>query len=248
MIRIIIGKELRSLLVTPLGWSVLAINGLAQGLIFYRLIQAYQSHPVVDGPQAGVTYNVVALLFGSSTYVALLLVPVLTMGLFSAERSRNTWSLLAAAPIRDRQLVLGKYLAVLALIALMLATSAAMAWSLWGAVSLDWGLAACALLGAFLALAAYAAIGIWISTFAATPAVAGAVTLFALLLFWLFELLGTTGLEVLDRTVAYLSIFAHLEPFLRGQLNSIDLIYFILAICLPLVLASVQVRRLRGTT
>lgn len=246
MIRVIIGKELRSLLFTPLGWTVLAINALAQSLIFYRLIQAYQAHPVIDGAQAGVTYNVVALLFGSSTYVALLLVPALTMGLFSAERSRHTWALLACAPVRDAQLVLGKFLAVLILIAIMLATSAAMALSLLSATTLDGGLAACAWFGAFLTLAAYAAIGTWVSSTAASPALAGAATLFALLLFWLFEILGTTGVEILDRTVAYLSIFRHLEPFLRGQLNGVDLTYFGLAIVLPLVLAGARVRHLRG--
>ena len=246
MIGVIVGKELRSLLFTPLGWAVLAINALTQGLIFYRLIQAYQAHPVVEGAQAGVSYNIVALLCGSSAYIALLLIPVLTMGLFSAERSRGTWPFWASAPVRDSQLVLGKYFAVLVMIALMLAVSAAMAMSLADSTIIDWGMVLCAWLGAFLTLAAYAAIGTWISALAASPAVAGAVTLFALLLFWLFELLGTTGVQMLDRGVAYLSIFAHLEPFLRGQLNSTDLVYFALAIVLPLVLAGAQVRRLRG--
>ena len=246
MIGTVAGKELRSLLFTPLGWVVLAINALAQGLIFYRLIQSYQANPVIEGSEAGVTYNVVALLFGSSTYVALLLIPVLTMGLFSAERSRHTWSLLAGAPAHGSQMVLGKFAAVLVMIVLMLATSAAMAVSLLGSTSLDLGLAAAALLGAFLTLAAYAAIGLLMSTWAATPAMAGGATLFVLLLFWLFELLGTSGVEAVDRSVSYLSIFRHLEPMLRGQVNSVDLSYFALAVVLPLVLATIQVRRLRS--
>lgn len=246
MIGVIAGKELRALLFTPLGWLVLAIHALAQGLIFYRLVQAYQTHPVTEGAQAGATYNVVALLFGSSTYVALLLVPALTMGSFSAERSRQTWPLLAGAPVRNHQLVLGKFAAVLILIALMLALSALLAAPLAGATRLDPGLAAAALLGALLTLAAYGAIGVWISTLAANPPLAGAATLFVLLLFWLFELLGTSGVELLDRSVAYLSIFRHLEPLLRGQVTAVDLVYFGLAIGLPLLLASIQVRHLRG--
>lgn len=246
MIGVLAAKELRSLLLTPLGWLVLAVNALAQGLIFYRLVQAYQVSPVVEGAQAGVTYNVVALLFGSSTYVALLLAPVITMGAFSAERSRHTWTLLACAPVRDHQIVLGKYFAMLAMIALMLVTSTLMAASLVGSADLDLGLAGAALLGAFLTLAAYAAIGLLMSAWAPNPAVAGGATLFALLLFWLFELLGTSGVEHLDRTVAYLSVFRHLEPLLRGEVASVDLSYFGLAIVLPLVLASVQVRYLRS--
>lgn len=247
MIVTIAAKELRILLSTPAGWALLAINALAQGLIFYRLVQSYQSAPVVEGAQAGVTYNVVALLFGASSYVALLLVPLLTMNAFSGERSRQTWALLAYAPVRNSQLVLGKYLAVLTVVALMLATSALMAASLANAADLDGGLAAAALLGASLTLASYAAIGLFMSSWAASPALAGAATLFALLLFWLFELLGTSGVEWLDRGVAYLSLFRHLEPLLRGEVASVDLAYFLLWIFLSLVLTVLQVRRLRGT-
>lgn len=246
MTGVIAAKELRGLLVTPMGWAVLAVNALAQGLIFYRLVQSYQTSPVIEGAQAGVTYNVVALLFGASSYVALLLVPVLTMGAFSSERSRQTWPLLASAPVRDRQLVLGKYLAVLIMILLMLATSGTMAWSLSSAAELDAGLAAAALLGAFLTLAAYAAIGLFMSSWAATPALAGAATLFALLLFWLFELLGTSGVEWIDRSVSYLSLFRHLEPLLRGEVTVVDLSYFVLLIALGLTLTTIQVRRLRS--
>lgn len=246
MIGAIAGRELRGLLFTPLGWAVLAINALAQGLIFYRLVQAYQASPVIDGNEAGVTYNVVALLFGSTTYIALLLVPILTMGTFSAERSRGTWALLASAPVGSTRLVIGKFIAVALMLLMMLGCAALMAWSLAGATQLDLGMAGAALLGALLSLCGYAAIGIWISTLVSQPPLAAGATLFALLLFWLFQMLGTSGVEVLDRTVAYLSIFAHLEPGLRGEVRSVDLTYFALLIVLPLVLAALQVRRLRG--
>lgn len=246
MIGVIAGKELRSFWYTPLGWAVLAIHALAQGLILYRLVQSYQAAPVVEGAQAGVTYNVVALLFGASTYVTLLLIPVLTMGAFSSERSRHTWPLLASAPVRDLHLVLGKYLALVAMVVLMLTASAVMSAALANATDLDLGLAAAALLGAFLTLAAYAAIGLWMSSWAPSPALAGGATLFALLLFWLFELMGTTGVDWIDGGVAYLSLFRHLEPLLRGEVASVDLIYFALLITLALTLAILQVRRLRS--
>lgn len=248
MIGAVAGKELRALLLTPLGWVVLAVNALAQALIFYRLVQSYQASPVIDGTEAGATYNIVALLFGSGTYIALLLIPILTMGLFSAERSRGTWPLLASAPVRGVELVLGKYLAMVIMVTLMLASAALMTLSLHGATQWDRGLAGAAWLGTWLTLAAYSAIGLWLSSLSAHPAVAGGTTLFVLLLFWLFQLLGTSGFELLDRTVAYLSLFSHLEPWLRGEVRTVDISYFALLIALPLTLATLQVRRLRGAS
>ncbi len=237
MIGVIAWRELRNLWLSPLGWGVAALTQLIQGLLFYRLVQAYQAAPVTEGVKAGVSYNVAGLFLGTTGYVGLLLVPLLTMGLISAERRRGSLVLLTSAPLSSAQVILGKYLGVLGYLAVLLALLTCMPLSLAGATTLDLGLMASAWLGAFLLLAAYAALGLFCSAWASRPATAAAATVVVLLLFWVGEMLTGTGIDWLDAVLHYLALFQHFEPMLRGEMDTANVSYFLVFIALFLGLA-----------
>lgn len=245
MIGIVAWRELRNLFVTPLGWTVLVLVQAIQGLLFYRLTQAYLNAPVITGAKAGITYNIAALSLGTSGYIALLVVPLLTMNLISGERQRATLPLLLSSPVSGLQVVLGKYLGVLGFLAVLLAMLTAMPLFLLIGTPLDMGLLASALLGTFLLLAAYAALGLYMSALAPRPALAALGTVVVLLLLWVVELLASTGIDAMDATLAYLSAFQHLEPMLRGAVDSRDLAYFLLAIFAFVSLSALHLERLR---
>jgi len=117
--------------------------------------------------------------------------------------------------------------------------------SLAGATHLDGGMLLAAWLGALLTLLTYAAIGLYASALSPTPALAAVGTMLALLLFWLLEMLATTGVEPLDQALAGLSLFGHLEPLLRGQVETADLAFFVVVTGAALMLAALRVARLR---
>lgn len=249
MILTIAIREFKNLIISPLAWSILAVMQLVQGLIFYRLLQAYQLNPIqADDAHTitlGVTYHIASLFLGSICYAAMLTIPLLTMSQISGEKRRKTWPLLAAAPISYTQIIIGKYLGLQFFLWLLLGVLCLMPLSLLTGVTLDIGILASAVIGVLLTLAVYSALGMLMSTLTKSPATAAFSTMAILLILWVTEMLSATGLEWLDAIITYLSIFQHLTSLLRGLVDTRDILYFIIFIFGSLALASVQLHSRR---
>jgi ABC-2 type transport system permease protein len=158
------------------------------------------------------------------------------MRLISEERRNRTLSLLFSAPVSMTEIILGKYLGIMAFLGILLLLIALMPLSLLMVVSLDAGMVASALLGLALLLAAFVAVGLFISTLTQYPGVAAISTFGVLLLFWLLDWSGKE-----DTLLSYLSLLNHYEPFLRGVFDSANAAYYLLFVVAFLVLS---VRRL----
>ena len=239
MILTIAWRELKGLFLSPLAWAVLAVVQILLAFLFLAHIEDY----LLRQPQLaalryapGVTEFVVARLFWSAAIVLLLVTPLLTMRLISDERRNRTLSLLFSAPLSMTEIILGKYLATVAFLGVLLLLIALMPLSLLTAASLDAGMVASGLVGLALLLAAFTAVGLFISTLTQHPGVAAISTFGALLLFWL---LNWSGKE--DSLLSYFSLLNHYEPFLRGVFDSTNAAYYLLLVVAFLVLS---VRRL----
>ena len=118
MIRLIAAREWRGLFLSPLAWTLLAVTQALLAWIFIILVNDFQNAQGrlagLEHVPAGVTDLVVAPLFRVTAWALLLLTPLLTMRLFSEERRTGTLDLLLSAPVSASQIVLGKYLGVLA--------------------------------------------------------------------------------------------------------------------------------------
>ncbi len=242
MILTIALRELRTLFLSPLAWSILASVQLILAFLFLARIELYQLwQPQLlamdDAP--GVTEVVVGDLFGSAAIILLLVVPLLTMRLIAEERRNRTLTLLFSAPLTMTEIVLGKYLGVLLFLLVLLALIACMPLALLAGTRLDLGLLASGLLGLALVLAGFAAVGLFMSTLTQHPAVAAIATFGMLLLFWILDWSGqgTGGGGLL----AYLSLFNHYKPFLDGIFDTADAGYHLLLVTTFLVLS---IRRL----
>ena len=236
----IAARELRSLFLSPLAWTLLAVVQLILAYLFTAQIDLFlQLQPRLPGmPGApGLTEIVVAPLLGNAALVLLLIVPLLTMRLVSDELRNQTLSLLFSAPVSMTEIVFGKYLGILGFIAVLIALIALMPLSLLSGGTLDGGVVLAGLLGLFLMLAAFAAIGLFMSTLAAQPTVAAIATFGALLLLWIIDWSGDGSGGVL----AWLSLVRHYEGLLRGVFSSTDVAYYLLVITAFLALS---VRRL----
>ncbi|MDQ7074386.1 MAG: ABC transporter permease subunit [Gammaproteobacteria bacterium] len=241
MIFTVAQRELKALFLSPLAWVVLALVQFIVAYLFlihldqYLLIQPQLA--TLDNPP-GVSEYLIARLFLPASSIYLMVMPLLTMRLISEELQSGSFALLLSAPISMTEIVLGKYVALMSLLSLMLLLTALMPLSLLMAVPVDLAALALAVLGCWLLLAAFAAIGLYFSSLTAQPLLA-AVGAFALLLFlWLINATGQSeGAELLD----YLALSAHLRGFLSGVLQSVDLIYYLLLVVAFLGLA---IRRL----
>ena len=114
---IIAGRELRSLFLSPLAWTMLGVTQLILAYMFLTQIDFYLSiqSKLIGIPGApGITDLVIAPLYGNAAVIFLLITPLITMRLISDERRNKTISLLFSAPISITDIILGKFLATLA--------------------------------------------------------------------------------------------------------------------------------------
>jgi len=244
----IAARELRSIFLSPLAWVLLCVVQFILAWLFLVQVENFmQIQPRLAGLAGapGVTDLVAAPLLNAASVFIMLLIPLLSMRLLSEEYRRGTFSLLLSAPLSITSIVLGKYLALLAFLGIVLLLTAAMPLSLLVGTDLDLGKLASGLLGLLLALGGFAAIGLFFSSLTSSPTVA-ATGSYGLLLFLLVIDLAS-GAEGTGSTLFFwLSPVNHLQQLFLGLVTSSDLIYFLLLIATFLILAIRRLESHRG--
>ncbi len=241
----IAGRELRSLFISPLAWSILAVVQLILAYMFLTqldLFMALQSRLLGVEGAPGVTEIIAAPLLGNAAVVLLLVVPMLTMRLISEERRAQTLSLLFSAPLSMSEIVLGKFLGVMGFLLIMVLMIVLMPLSLLVGGSLDLGMLLAGTLGLILLLASFAALGLFMSTLTEQPTIAAVSSFGVLLLLWIIDWAGgNNGASQASELFAYLSLLRHFESLLKGVFDSADVIYYLLFVTLFLAMS---IRRL----
>jgi len=181
--------------------------------------------------------------------IMLTLLPLLTMRLFAEERRLGTLELLWTYPLRDIEIVLGKYLAaMLVLLLMLLPTLLFPALLLPTHAPVAIGPLLAGYLGLFLLGAAFLACGILISSLTDSQVLAAAVTFCLLLLFWMMTwneaAVGAPVLSVLSR----FSLFDRFYVFSRGGIDTRDVTFLILfsVVFLAWTVLALGSRRWRG--
>ncbi|GDX60031.1 hypothetical protein LBMAG31_09070 [Nitrosomonadaceae bacterium] len=242
MIFTIAFKELKALFASSLAWTLLALVQLVLGWVFMGRLDAFlevQSQLVQIANPPGVTEIIVAPIFAMAAAVLLMATPLLTMRLIAEERRNHTMTLLTSAPISMTDIVLGKFLGLMIFFCGVIFLVMVLSLSLLMGGTLDIGLLLSNVVGLLLICACFAALGLYISSLTAQPAVAAAGTLGILLGLWVMDIAADDGGSIM-RT---LSLLKHYESFNRGLIDTFDLAYFSLFILTFLVLA---IRRLDG--
>jgi len=246
MIFTIAARELRSLFLSPLAWSILAVTLFILAYLFLSQIEAYinlQPRLATLEGAPGVADIVVAPLFADAAVVLLLITPLVTMRVLSEERRNRTLTLLFSAPLSMTEIVVGKYLGVLSFFLILLALLALMPLSLLAGTELDMGKLAAGMLGLVLVIAAFTAIGVYMSSLTEQPTVAAVTTFGLLLLLWIIDWAGNKQMDD-NGALAHLSMLRHYEPLLKGLFSSADVAYYLLLIVLFI---GFSIRRLDAT-
>jgi ABC-2 type transport system permease protein len=163
----------------------------------------------------------------------LFLLPLLTMRLFSEERKGNTLELLMTVPVRPVEIVLGKYLSALTIMALMLVLTLVFPLLLQvygatpgGASPLDWRTVMTGYAGMFLLGSGFVAVGLFASSLSDSQIVA-AITSFSVLLMFFVVGYAARGKEGFwQGFLEYLSLTNHLEDFVKGVVKLTGVVYY----------------------
>ena len=173
---------------------------------------------------------VVTPFFGDLSTILLLMLPLITMRLYSEERKTGTIELLFTYPLSDVGTLLGKYLATLLVLLVMLVGTVPYMVILESFASLDWGVVLSGYLGVFLLGAGFIAFGVFTSSLTENQIVAAVLSFGALLIFWALvwvkSYLGPVGAHAVE----LISIVTHLEPFTRGLVNTKHVVYYLVFI------------------
>ncbi len=184
--------------------------------------------------------------FSIAYWTLFFLIPALTMRLFSEENRMGTLKLLLTKPISDLQIIVGKYLATLILIAIALALTLPYVITLANIGNLDFGQVASGYLALLLFSSMYISLGLLTSSLTKNQIVSVLLSLFIGVFFQLiFGMLagGTSGF--FGSLLNYLNVNSHFDSMIRGLIDSRDLIYFLGFTFVGLLLTEIMILRKR---
>ena len=184
-------------------------------------------------------------LISNVSVIGLFLIPMITMRLFAEDKRSGTIELLITSPVRDIEVILGKWLSAMLLYSGMLLLTALNFTWLFRYGNPDWKPLAVAYLGLLLQAGALLAIGTFISTLTRNQIIAGAATFGVCLLLWVFEWVSGYESTTWARVMAYLSVLTHFDSFSKGLLSLKDAVFYVTAIFLGLFLTARSMESLR---
>lgn len=255
-------RELTSYFISPVAYVVIILFLVLMGLFFCYFLSVYTTeyqqyqarlsyyfqmssqNPFIaqqlPQPQApDFNLNVTQPFYFWLSFMMLFILPMLTMRLFSEENRSGTLELLLTYPVRDAEIILGKFFACLCVFAVVLVLTLFFPLFINGATEkapLELGPLALTYTGALCVGAAFIAVGMFLSSLTRSQIVAGVLTFGILFGFFFLWLLGYAG-EFLEQYIGlfknkaffdffrHLSIFGHNENFLSGLLDTRDLLY-----------------------
>lgn len=249
----VIRREWTAYFSSPIAYAVLAVFGGLSGYFFsssfnYFSLISFQAGRNPYLTDLNVNQMVLAPTFGNMSIILLLILPLLTMRLLAEERKSGTFELIMSYPIREGELIVGKYLAALLVFGAMLLPTLLFPVLAGRYAQMDPGPVVTAYLGLFLLGAAFIALGLFLSSLTENQIVAAVLTFGALLALWMAGWVSRGAATGWAGFLNQISIIEHFDSFAKGILDTHDLAYYLVFILFFLFLTerSVESVRWRG--
>lgn len=211
-IGIIFQKEFKIQFFSPIAYVVATMFLLLSGF-FFSLILFNSKQASMEGS----FYNI--------TIVLIFLTPLLTMRLLAEEKRSGTLEVLLTKPVRDIEVVTGKFLAVLVLFLIILIPTLLYVYILYRFGQPDYGPIIVGYIGIILVAASFLSIGIFASSVTENQIIAAVITFSLLLILWLINYVGTYvgAAGFFD----YISVSKHFDDFTKGILDLKHIIFYL---------------------
>ena len=248
--------ELNVIFCSPVAWLVLIIFAFQAGLTYADLLNNLVHEQAMGEELSGITSKMFGQegymggkmpnnFFTSITSYLFLYLPLITMGLFSREYRTGSIKLLFSSPVRTNAIVLGKFGAMLVYSGIL--TAIIVCYIIYSGCVIehfDWPQAWTGLLGVFLLICTYSAIGLFMSSVTSYPVVAAVGTL---ALFAVLNYIGEVGQGIaFVRDITYwLALSGKVNDFIMGVIPSESVIYFIALIAFFLVITILKLEDMR---
>jgi ABC-2 type transport system permease protein len=170
---------------------------------------------------------------------------MITMRLFAEEKRSGTIELLLTSPLRDWEILLGKFIGAMALYTAMLLISFLSMLILFAYGKPDWRPLLVGYLGLLLQGGALLAIGTFISNCTKNQIVAGVAGFAVCLMLWILNWVSEFGTSIPERVLSYIAVTSHFDSFAKGVLDLKDIVYYLSVIFIGLFLTARSMEALR---
>ncbi len=235
----ILKKEINSFFSTPVGYLVIAVFLIANGLFLWVFNGDFN---ILNAGFADLNS-----FFFLAPWIFIFLIPAITMRTFSDEYNSGTIEILKTKPISDWQIIFGKYLASFILIILALIPTLMYVYSVYKLGNPEGNFDVGSMLGSYIGLlllaATYTAIGLFSSTFSTNQIVAFIISVcLSFFLFYGFEatssLFGNSAYSIQQ-----FGINEHYKSISRGVIDTRDVVYFFSIISAFLLFTKLRLER-----
>jgi ABC-2 type transport system permease protein len=247
---IICGKEIKSYFASPIAYLLMTIFAVIFGYFFFSasayFVQASMQMQM-QGQNSPMNVNdfIIGPLLGNASVVGLFLIPMISMRLFAEEKRQGTIELLMTSPIRDWEIIAGKWLGAMVMYTCVIGISGLNVALLFAYGKPDWRPILVGYLGLLLQGGCLLAIGTFISTTTNNQIIAGGATFAVCLLLWVLDWVSSYEQAAWAKVIAYCSVLTHFEPFSKGVIDSKDVIFYLSMIFLGLFLTQRSLESLR---
>jgi ABC-2 type transport system permease protein len=211
---LIFNKEFKDYFISPIAYIVIGIFLFVTGWLFFSTFFVYSQ---VD----------LRRFFSLLPFIFALVVPAITMRLFSEELNVGSYEILLTMPVTFRDIIIGKFLAGVAFVAAILIPTLAYPIFISFFGDLDWGVVAGSYLGSILMGAAYVAIGLFASSLTRNQIIALIVGMVICAILAIIDKMLFFFPQSILALIAYLSSAIHFENIAKGIVDTRDIVYFL---------------------
>jgi ABC-2 type transport system permease protein len=243
---IIAKREFRSYFDSPLAYVVICLSFLLLGVAFFKDVEIMGlgfGFWRVDRSTLSRMFEIVPIL------LAFLVVPVITMRLMAEERRSGTLEMLITLPVKDSDVVLGKYLGALGMVLVLVLGTAiypiVMFKFPWNLGPVDSGPIVAGYVGLILFSATTVALGLLISSLTDSQSIAFFITVFVLLSLWLLGKAASYFGGNVGNALNFVAFDTRLSGFWRGLIDTRDVVFFlsVTATCLVVSFRALERRK-----
>lgn len=237
-------KELNSYFRSPIAYVIMGFYAAVMGFMFHGGVVTFVSQSLMAAQMGQSTPMnvddwVVRGVLANAGVIGLFLIPMITMRSFAEEKRSGTMELLVTSPMRDSEIIVGKWLGSLGFYAILLSLPLINILTLYFYGTPDWRPLLVGCLGLLLQGGAFIALGIFISSTTRNQVVAAAGGFCLFLLLWVLNWVTSFSSSTMGKVIGYISVMAHFEnSFVKGVLDAKDVVYYVTMIALGLFLTA----------
>lgn len=230
---IIAKRDMGSYFNSPVFYVVTTVFLVLFSYIFFTILNVFSMQSLQAGQLRGMGISmnlnqmVIAPSLANMAVMLLLIIPLLTMRSFAEEKKNKTFTLLLSSPVHLKEIILGKFLACIGMVTLMILITGYSTGFLFWMGQPEIGPILTGYLGMILMAGCYIAMGVFASSLTDNQIIAAVLgfgfCLFMWIIGWTSQVVGGNFGQVLE----YLSLIDHLERFLKGILDTSDLAYYL---------------------